>query len=247
MRLLALVTDGFGASGSIARYNLDLMTALAQSPRVSKIDLLPRFGAAAAAVPAKVRQLAPHPGRAVWSARALALAAEHRFDAVFCGYLDAAPLAAAIAGLRRVPLWVQAHGIESERRPGAVRRRALAAAVLVTSASRHARARLLAWTDLAPHRVRVLPGLLDTGDPAVHEFDAGDPGTGDAPRRADRLGPDVAMPGVGDGIADAQAAAGIAAAMAEAGRQPDAAEAAQRLAFPRFAAHVDALVATLVR
>src|SRR5262245_41548645 len=103
MRLLALLTDGFGASGGIARYNRDLMTALAQSRRVSEIAVLPRFGAEAAAVPAKIRQLVPSPGRAAWSTRALALAAERRFDAVLCGHLYAVPLAALIAGLCRIP------------------------------------------------------------------------------------------------------------------------------------------------
>src|SRR5262245_58818595 len=97
MRLLALVTDGFGAPGGIARYNRHLMVALAQSARVSEIVVLPRSAGAASPMPAKVHQLAPRPGRAAWTARALALAAERRFHAVFCGHLYAVPVAAAIA------------------------------------------------------------------------------------------------------------------------------------------------------
>ena len=113
MRLLALLSDGFGAGGGIARYNQALMTALSHSAGVSEIAVLPRFAAAASAVPAKVRHLAPSAGRASWSARALALAVRQRFDAVFCGHLNAVPLAAAIARVRRLPLWVQVHGIEA--------------------------------------------------------------------------------------------------------------------------------------
>jgi phosphatidylinositol alpha-1,6-mannosyltransferase len=161
MRVLALLTDSFGASGGIARYNSDLMKALAQSRRVSEIAVLPRFGAETAAVPTKMRQLAPSPGRTAWSARALTLTAERRFDAVLCGHLYAVPLAALIAGLRRVPLWVQAHGIEAWERPGALCRLSLSAATLVTSVSRYTRARLLSWADIAPHRVRVLPNTVD--------------------------------------------------------------------------------------
>jgi phosphatidylinositol alpha-1,6-mannosyltransferase len=161
MRLLALLTDGLGASGGIARYNRDLLQALAQSRRVSEVAVLPRFGANDEAGLAKVHQLPASPGRAAWSARALALAAERPFDAVLCGHLYAVPLAALIAGLRRVPLWVQVHGTDAWEPPGAIHRLSLSAAALVTSVSRYTRTRLLAWADLAPERVRVLPNTVD--------------------------------------------------------------------------------------
>jgi phosphatidylinositol alpha-1,6-mannosyltransferase len=160
MRLLALLTHGFGVGGGIARYNQDLMGALSQSTLVSDVLALPRLAASAVATPVKVRQLMPSPGRAAWSARALALAALRRFDAVFCGHLNAVPLAAAIAHLQRVPLWVQVHGIEGWRRRGPSHRHGLAAATLVTCVSRYTRARLLAWADVPPHSVRVLPNTV---------------------------------------------------------------------------------------
>jgi phosphatidyl-myo-inositol dimannoside synthase len=164
MRLLALVTDGFGRSGGIARYNQDLMAALSQASAVAQVSVLPRFASATPALPAKVHQLAPSPGRATWSARALALAAQQRFDALVCGHLYALPLAAAIARLWRLPLWVQVHGIEAwqpHRRLCGLYRRSLAGAALVTSVSRYTRARVLAWSDLPPHRLRVLPNTVD--------------------------------------------------------------------------------------
>ena len=168
MHLLALVTDGFGRSGGIARYNQDLLAALSQSAAVAQVSVLPRFASATPAMtpalPAKVRQLAPSPGRAAWSARALALAARQRFDALVCGHLHALPLAAAIARMRRLPLWVQVHGIEAWQPRGPLRRlyrRSLAAAALVTSVSRYTRACVLAWSDLPPHKLRVLPNTVD--------------------------------------------------------------------------------------
>jgi phosphatidylinositol alpha-1,6-mannosyltransferase len=162
MKILALLTDGIGAGGGgIARYNRDLVTALSASRRVSGVVLLPRFADADAAIPAKVQQLPPYPGRAQWAARAIALGARQGFDAILCGHLNAVPLAAAIACIRRVPLWVQVHGIEAWERPGALRRLGLSAATLITSVSRHTRARLLAWANVAPHRVRVLPNTVD--------------------------------------------------------------------------------------
>lgn len=162
MRLLALLTDGFGAEGGIARYNQALMTALSKSSAVSEIAVLPRF-ASEVATPAKVRQLAPRGGRASWSVQAFAVAARQRFDAVFCGHLNALPLAVALARLRPSPLWVQVHGIEAWQPRGSVHRWGLAAATLITSVSRFTRSRLLAWADVAPHQVRVLPNTLAPG------------------------------------------------------------------------------------
>lgn len=164
MRILALVTDAFGAGGGIARYNQDLMTALSRCTMVSDVIVLPRFAAPSATTPAKVRQLAPSPGRALWSARALALAARQRFDSVFCGHLNAVPLAAAITRSRRVPLWVQVHGIEAWQPRSSLYRRCVAAAALITAVSRYTRSRVLAWADVAPHRVRVLPNTVASGD-----------------------------------------------------------------------------------
>jgi hypothetical protein len=43
VRLLALLSDGFGATGGIARYNRNLIAALAQSPRISEVAVLPRL------------------------------------------------------------------------------------------------------------------------------------------------------------------------------------------------------------
>lgn len=161
MNILALLTDGFGARGGIARYNRDLMLALSRCESVSEVTILPRFAEAGGSLPPKVRQLAPSAGRAKWSARALALAARQPYDVVLCGHLYAVPLAAALARLRHVPLWVQAHGIDAWQSPGPLHRRGLTAATLVTAVSRYTRARLLAWADVPAHRVRVLPNTVD--------------------------------------------------------------------------------------
>jgi phosphatidylinositol alpha-1,6-mannosyltransferase len=160
MRLLALLTDGYGARGGIARYNQDLFAALSQSTAVSEVIVLPRFGDASVRPPAKVRQLPPSRDRAAWSARAVATALRGRFDSVFCGHLNPAPLGAMIAAALRAPLWLQAHGIEAWSPRGALHRRALARAKMVTAVSRHTRRKLLSWSDLPPHRVRVLPNTF---------------------------------------------------------------------------------------
>jgi phosphatidylinositol alpha-1,6-mannosyltransferase len=160
MRILALLTDAFGAGGGIAQYNRDLMTALALSPLVEEIVALPRFGSATAEVPAKIRQLPPATDRLVWSSRATVTAIAERPDLILCGHLNAVPLAAAIAQLLSRPLWLQVHGIEAWAPRGLVIRRAAETARLVTAVSRFTRHKLISWCDIAPERVRVLPNTI---------------------------------------------------------------------------------------
>lgn len=107
-------------------------------------------------------QRPPAAGKFAWTARALASIAREKFDLVFCGHLNAVVLAAAIARGRRVPLWVQVHGIEAWGPRGRSVRAGLEAATVVTSVSRFTRHRLLAWSDIPPDRVRVLPNTFTT-------------------------------------------------------------------------------------
>jgi len=160
VRLLALLTDGFGASGGIARFNCDLMTALSDSAAMTSVVALPRFGAAGGAEPGKVRQLPAQASRMAYVLGALGAVARQRFDAVFCGHLFMTPLAATLAQVARIPLWVQVHGIEAWAEPGGSVHRAMRQAQLVTSVSRHTRERLLAWCDIAPERARILPNTV---------------------------------------------------------------------------------------
>lgn len=175
MRLLALVTEAFGGHGGIARYNRDLLTALSRSSPVEAVIVVPRFGDVEADLPPRVAQRAARPGRLGWSAAATEAALRMRPDAIFCGHLNAAPLAAALSRVLRRPLWLQLHGIEAWPDRGRTMRRAARAASLVTAVSRHTRRRFLGWSDLPPERVRVLPNTLD----AVYR---------PRPRRADLVG-----------------------------------------------------------
>jgi phosphatidylinositol alpha-1,6-mannosyltransferase len=157
---LALLTDGFGVGGGIAQYNRDLMTALSQSSLVESVIVLPRFGKAPASSSDKLTQLTPSRRRVSWSARAAALVLRHRFDVIFCGHLNAAPLAAALARLTSKRLWLQVHGIEAWATPNAAIRHATERADLITAVSRYTRRRLLDWAHVEPWRVRVLPNTV---------------------------------------------------------------------------------------
>lgn len=161
LKVLALVTDGWGMAGGIARYNRDFLTALAASAAVGDVVVLPRSASTSTDLPAHVVQLASRTGRMDYSLTAFKQTLSQRYDLIFCGHLFMAPLAAALSRLARIPFWLQLHGIESWARPNLAIRSAVRRARLITAVSRATRNRALAWLDLEPERLRVLPNTAD--------------------------------------------------------------------------------------
>lgn len=177
---LALLTDAFGGHGGIAQYNRDLVRALAIMPEIGSVEIVPRHASGLVGdLPSGVRQHRPPSGRMAYVAAAWRAARRLSPDLIFCGHLHLAPLAAAIAWRNKARLVVQTHGIEAWPRPSGLQRWAVEAADLVLAVSRHTRARVLAWSRIAPERVRVAPNT-------VAEDYA--PGEAETPRR--RLGLD---------------------------------------------------------
>lgn len=159
VRILALVGDCYGGLGGIARYNRDLVEALAGAD--AEILVLPRLGnAGGLSLPPGVRQWPAVFGQVKFSITVLWAAWRHRPDIVFCGHVLMAPLALVIARLLGAHCWLQAHGTDVwvDRRD--IVRRAIEAADMVTTVSRATRKILLEWVNLAPERVRVLPNTV---------------------------------------------------------------------------------------
>jgi phosphatidylinositol alpha-1,6-mannosyltransferase len=163
LRILALVTDAYGAGGGIAQYNRDLLAALSQASSLDKVVVLPRNGVAlTGSLPDKVWQFAASPGRIRYAANAIMTTRrDGPFDLVFCGHLFMAPLAALISKLTGAPVWLQIHGIEAWQRPGRVLRWAVEQAALVTAVSRHTRRLFLGWANYPSETVKVLPNTVE--------------------------------------------------------------------------------------
>src|SRR5437868_3293232 len=162
LRVLALVTDAFGGVGGIAEYNRHFLSSLVACDQIGDVVVLPRAsGSCPETLPLGVRQLPPVQPKLAYSLAALRTAAQGPFDAVFCGHLFMAPLAAVIARLIRARLWVQVHGIEAWRPLSGQHRKSVEMAALITSVSRHTRRRLLGWTGIDPARVKILPNTVD--------------------------------------------------------------------------------------
>jgi phosphatidylinositol alpha-1,6-mannosyltransferase len=164
MRVLALVTDGFGGFGGIAQYNRDLLTTLAQCTDIGDVVVLPRHGGAEpAALPDGVRQLEPKAKLPFIMTAFRTALTEGPFHAVFCGHLHMAPLAAVLARVIGVPLWLQLHGVETWRPMGRMQRWGAEQANLVTAVSRHTRRCFMRRVSIDPGRVRVLPNTFGAG------------------------------------------------------------------------------------
>ena len=158
--MLALVSDAFGGRGGIAQYNRDFLSAIATSPAITSIEILPRHTADNFTLPARVHQVLPATNRIAYVARALRMGLEKKPDIVFCGHINLAPLAVALAWLCRAKMIVQTHGIEAWDRPRPLYRRAVETADLVLCVSRYTRARLLSWAAMSPDRVVVLANTV---------------------------------------------------------------------------------------
>lgn len=159
MRILCLVTDGFGGTGGIAAYNRHFLAALAEQGHT--VLVLPRYGEAAG-LPAGVTQARPRKGRLAYVHSLLRqLLRDRRFDLVWCGHIGMAALADRVARLAGCPWWLQIHGIDAWAPCGRAGQNAIRSASLVTAVSRHTRRRFLAWAPASPDRVKVLPNVVD--------------------------------------------------------------------------------------
>lgn len=162
MKLLALVTDAYGAGGGIAQYNRDLLAALATADDCTAVFLLARHGSSInQIVPAKVTLLGIARSRMLFALRALLATRQlGRGDVIFCGHLFLLPLAVMLARLCGAAVWLQLHGIEAWQRPGRLLQWAVARVRLVTAVSRHTRRLFLQWAACEPHHVKVLPNTV---------------------------------------------------------------------------------------
>ena len=170
LRFLALLTEGFGGRGGIARYNCDVLQALSDGGGLELAEVLTRSSGDAAHLPARVHQCRARQTRTAYALEAVWSAVRRRYDVVFCGHLFMSPLAAVVAWLADARLVVQVHGIEAWTSPSPLIRLSLKRADLVLCVSRDTRRRVLDWATLPPERVAVLGNTVRAqfwpGDPA---------------------------------------------------------------------------------
>lgn len=162
LRILALVTDAYGAGGGIAQFNRDLTRALIDADVACEVRIIPSGPKShGKMVERRVIQFGPsqtrfnYLWRVVWT-----LISQGPFDVVFCGHLHLSPVGKIAASLAHAKFWLQLHGIEAWERSSRLRQWSVESADLVTSVSRYTRRRFLRWARNSPSSVRVLPNTV---------------------------------------------------------------------------------------
>lgn len=163
MRILYLLSDGFGGHGGIATYNRDVLMALCADPDVAEVVALPRsVPRELGPLPAKLRyDTAAAGGARAYFAALIRGLLSGRFDLIYCAHINLSPLAWLAGRLRRTPWLLAIYGIDAWRPTG---RRAVDWAVRhadhVLSISRVTLDRFVAWSGYDLSRTSVMPNAI---------------------------------------------------------------------------------------
>lgn len=174
MRVLVLLHDAYGGHGGIARFNRDLLDALAAetAPPVEEIVVLPRRAPVMdEPVPVKISYDLRSAGGIVrygWRC-IVTLLGGGRFDLVICGHIRLLPFAL----LWQAPCALVLHGTEAWTPPNGLARRLAARPDAFIAVSALTRDRFVAWSGADPARFHILPNTINTARFAPGPKDAG--------------------------------------------------------------------------
>lgn len=165
LRILALVTDAFGGIGGIAKFNRDLLTALADDSRCHSIEAFPRLVQTEPKdVPTKVAFRIDAAGRKSAYVRALlsVMLPWTRVNWVICGHINLVPLAWLAGALKRSPVTLIVHGIDAwtPHRSRLVKL-LLKRLELIVAVSEFTVEKMSSWTGIPRDRFEVLPNCVD--------------------------------------------------------------------------------------
>jgi phosphatidyl-myo-inositol dimannoside synthase len=163
MRLLVLLTDGFGGHGGIAKFNRDLLKALAAHPGCERVIAVPRLAPGKLeGIPAKVEYVTRGLGGKLKYAATVLKHSKAELDSVICAHINLLPLAWICARRARVPLILIVHGIEAWKptRNRVVNRLAKKVDMIV-SVSRVTLERFRSWSQAVPEHSYVLPNCVE--------------------------------------------------------------------------------------
>ena len=167
-RILVLLTDGFGGVGGIAKFNRDMLTALANDRGNFKLTAVPRLMQDSSGdIPVRIEYVTRALGGKARFVRAVlsTILTHGRFDLVICGHINLLPVAHLAKKLIGAPLLLIIHGIEAwqptnSRLVNSLVRK-IDGFVAVSSLTRQ---RFMSWAGLSQVRSWILPNCFD---PAV--------------------------------------------------------------------------------
>jgi phosphatidylinositol alpha-1,6-mannosyltransferase len=166
LRVLMLLTDGFGGVGGIAKFNRDFLQALDGCSLVERVHAQPRL------IPEPIEEIIPEAvvydrraaGGKVAFMRRLATHAGRggRIDLVICGHLYLLPAAWLMARLRGARLALIIHGLDAWTPSGKILANLLVRHVdSFISVSRYSAERFTRWSKVSMDRAFILPNCVD--------------------------------------------------------------------------------------
>jgi phosphatidyl-myo-inositol dimannoside synthase len=167
LRMLMLLTDGFGGVGGIAKFNRDFLQALDACAIVERVQALPRLilePINKEVIPeAVVYDRRAAGGKAAFMFRVGAhLCRAGRVDLVICGHINLLPAAWLLARLRGARLVLIIHGIDAWEPSRSLLTRQLASTVdAFISVSRVSAERFSGWSRVPMQRAFILPNCVD--------------------------------------------------------------------------------------
>jgi asparagine synthase (glutamine-hydrolysing) len=165
-RAMVFVTDAYGGSGGIAKFNRDFLGSCAEQGQFREVVTLPRIMSEAIeqTLPKKVRYLrGASNGKLQYVGTLLKLLLSHqRFDVVVCGHLNLLPLAWLASRFQDAPLVLIIHGIEAWKPTSSWLVNSLARKIdCLISVSAFTRDRFSSWTSLDSKPTFILPNTVD--------------------------------------------------------------------------------------
>ncbi|MGI9316027.1 MAG: glycosyltransferase family 4 protein [bacterium] len=164
MRILSLVTDGFGGQGGIALHCRHLLGALCSCEHVEVVHALPRVKPLYyEPLPEKLRYLDQSADTPYSYTLAVAkeTTSQGRWDIVFCEHINLLWLAAAVATLHKAKLILVIHGFESWTAPQNLQRWSLDRVDRVISVSNVTKDRFLSWSKFASCKISVIQNAVE--------------------------------------------------------------------------------------
>jgi glycosyltransferase involved in cell wall biosynthesis len=163
--VVALVTDAFGGTGGIAKFNRDLLRSLAEDPLCQSVDVYPRvIGAELEPVPRKVvfRTDAARGKLAYVRALIPLMLFGKRVDWVICGHINLVPIAWLVGRLKRCPVTLVVHGIDAwTPHHDPLVRNMLTSIDRIIAVSEFTVERMRSWSGIPRSRFDVLPNCIE--------------------------------------------------------------------------------------
>lgn len=164
MKALVLVTDAFGGRGGIAKFNRDMLRALAAYPGCHEIVAFPRIlRDEVGDVPAKVSfRVESARGKTAYTSLVIRELIRNDFDVIICGHINIMPLAVLARIWLRRPLLLVIHGIEAwhPHRNGVVRHLVARSIDAIISVSQFTKDRFLSWASARGRPTYVIPNCI---------------------------------------------------------------------------------------